>query len=171
MAPPPANMMTPPDTPDLRRLEARLEAALPVIYGSHPDAEGLPAARRIAAIAAGLMADAGPDGDVAGLAVPFLDNAGLDNAAALNAAALFHLAGPPGDGNRPAASAAIARAWLTGAGAPDAFIAAVSGIITGAAATGNDNNSAGAGNALTLAPGMTPAVACCARRRCWIWPA
>ena len=128
MAPPPASMMTPPDTPDLRRLAARLEAVLPVIYDRHPDAEGLPAARRIAAIAAGLV-------------VP-----GLDDAAALNAAALFHLAGPPGAGNRPAASAAIARAWLTGAGAPDAFIAAVSGIITGAAATGNDNNDAGGGD-------------------------
>ena len=144
-------MMTPPDTPDLRRLAARLEAALPVIYGNHPDAEGLPAARRIAAIAAGLMADAGPAGDVAGLVDAGPDDAGLvvaglDDAAALNAAALFHLAGPPGDRNRPAASAAIARAWLTGAGAPDAFIAAVSGIITGAAATGNDNNGAGAGD-------------------------
>ena len=151
MAPPPASMMTPPDTPDLRRLEAWLEAALPAIYGSHPDAEGLPAARRIAAIAAGLMADAGPAGDVAGLVdAGFNDaglvDAGLDDAAALNAAALFHLAGPPGASNRPAASAAIARAWLTGAGAPDAFIAAVSGIITGAAATGNDNNDAGVGD-------------------------
>ena len=164
MAPPPASMMTPLDTPDLRRLEARLEAALPVIYGRHPDAEGLPAARRIAAITAGLMADAGPAGNVAdlvdaspddaGLVVPGLDNAGLDDAAALNAAALFHLAGPPGDGNRPAASAAIARAWLTGAGAPDAFIAAVSGIITGAAATGNDNNGAGAGDSVGVGVGV-----------------
>ena len=148
-------MMTPPDTPDLRRLEARLEAALPVIYGNHPDAEGLPSARRIAAIAAGLMVDAGPAGDAAGLVDAGPDDAGLvvpglDDAAALNAAALFHLAGPPGDGNRPAASAAIARAWLTGAGAPDAFIAAVSGIITGAAATGNDNNSAGAGDVVSV---------------------
>jgi len=148
MAPPPASMMTPPDTPDLRRLEARLEAALLATYGRHPDAEGLPAARRIAAIAAGLMVDAGPAGNVAGLV-----DAGLDNAAALNAAALFQLAGPPGAGNRPAASAAIARAWLTGAGAPDVFIAAVSGIITGAAATGNDNNGAGVGDRVGVGGG------------------
>ena len=153
MAPLPASMMTPPDTPDLRRPEARLEAALPVIYGRHPDAEGLPAARRIAAIAAGLMADAGPAGNVAGLVDAGLVVPGLDDAAALNAAALFHLAGLPGAGNRPAASAAIARAWLTGAGAPDAFIAAVSGIITGAAATGNDNNGVGAGEGVGFGVG------------------
>ena len=104
------------------------------------------------------MADAGPAGDVAGLVdAGFNDaglvDAGLDDAAALNAAALFHLAGPPGASNRPAASAAIARAWLTGAGAPDAFIAAVSGIITGAAATGNDNNGAGAGERVGVGVG------------------
>ena len=81
-------------------------------------------------------------------------DAGLGDAAALNMAALFHLAGPPGAGNRPAASAAIARAWLTGAGAPDALIAAVSGIITGAAATGNDNNGAGAGDSVGVGVGV-----------------
>ena len=99
----------------------RLAASLPAIYAGHPDAAGLPAARRIAVIAADL-ADAGE-----------LDAADAGSAAAaVNFAALLHLAGPPGDPNRPANSAAIAAAWLYGAGAPEFFITAVSNAIRAA---------------------------------------
>ena len=94
----------------------RLAASLAAIYAGHPDAEGLPAARRIAVIAAALT-DAG---DLAA------------NPPAVNTAALFHLAGPPDDANRPATSAAIAAAWLWGAGAPEPFVAAVSETIRAA---------------------------------------
>ena len=101
-------------TPDANRLAA----SLPAIYAGHPDAEGLPAARRIAGIAAELAAGDEPDADT--------------DAAALNFAALLHLAGRHGDPERPAASAAIAAAWLRGAGAPESFVAAVSAAIRAA---------------------------------------
>ena len=99
-------------TPDGHRLATSLAAA----YARHPDAQGLPAARRIAVISADLM-------DIGSLAT---------DAAVVNTAALFHLVGPPGDPDRPAASVALASAWLWGAGAPELFVAAVDRAIRGA---------------------------------------
>ena len=91
--------------PDGHRLTTSLAAA----YARHPDAEGLPAARRIAGVAAELIASGGTNG----------------KPAETNAAALFHLTGAPGDPNRWETSSAIAAAWLRGAGAPEAFVDAV----------------------------------------------
>ncbi len=96
-------------TPDAHRLAASLAAT----YSGHPDAQGLPAARRIAANAAELISASGEDAD----------------AAVLSLAALFHLAGGPDDPHRPDASAAIAAVWLRGAGAPETLVAAVSNTI------------------------------------------
>ena len=111
-------------TPDARRLAA----SLPGIYGVHPDAQGLPAARRIAATAAELIAKGADDADPE----------------VVNAAALFHLAGRPVDPNRAEASVAIAGAWLRGAGAEEYFVAAVSGAILG----GWGGNASGANGRL-----------------------
>ncbi len=97
--------------PDGRRLTTSLAAA----YAGHPDAEGLPAARRIAGVAAELMASVGAKG----------------KPAETNAAALFHLTGAPDDPNRWKTSGAIAAAWLRGAGAPEAFVDAVQDGIRG----------------------------------------
>ncbi len=99
-------------TPDAHRLAN----SLPAIYASHRDADGLPAARRIAATA-GELAEAGD------AAVDF---------SAVNAAALFYLAGSPDDPRRADTSAAIAEAWLRGSGAPDAFVASVRAAVSGA---------------------------------------
>ena len=101
------------DTPEYRPDAALLDAALPAIYAGRPDSEGLPAARRIAATAAELCA-----------AVAAAD------AAVVNAAALFHLAGP----------ASVAVAWLLGAGAPASFADAVSRAIL---ASADDDDDAG----------------------------
>ena len=106
-------------TPDGHRLAAALAAA----YARHPDVEGLPAARRIAATAAELLASADLDCDPA----------------ALNMAALCHLVGRPGDADRAESSAAFSDAWLRGAGAPEYFVEAVRSAIRGAwAADGGD---------------------------------
>lgn len=94
----------------------RLVASLPAIYAGHPDAQGLPAARRIAATAAELIGSCD-------LAV---------DPAVVNTAALLHLSGPPQDGDRVEASAALASAWLRGAGAPEPYAAAVARAIAGA---------------------------------------
>ncbi len=93
----------------------RLAASLPGIYGGHPDAQGLPAARRIAATVAELIATGADDVDQV----------------VVNAAALFHLAGRWDDTNRVETSVAVASAWLMGAGAEEYFVAAVSGAILG----------------------------------------
>ena len=108
------------DTPEYRPEAALLDAALPAIYAGRPDSEGLPAARRIAATAAGLCAAAG-DTDAAA------------DAGVVNAAALFHLAGPP----------SVAVAWLLGAGAPASFADAVSRAILASADDDNDGNPDG----------------------------
>ena len=100
-------------TPDAHRLAA----SLPAIYASHPAAQGLAAARRITVTAAELQA--------AGWGNP-------TDAAVINTAALLLLAGPPDSANRPGVSAAVAEAWLRGAGAPGEFVAAVSDAIAGA---------------------------------------
>jgi tryptophanyl-tRNA synthetase len=94
----------------------RLAASLPAIYSGHPDAQGLPAARRIAATAAELIGSCD-------LAV---------DPAVVNTAALLHLSGRPQDANRAEASAALASAWLRGAGGPELYIAAVARAIAGA---------------------------------------
>ena len=94
----------------------RLAASLTGMYAGHPDAQGLPVARRVAVTAAELI-EAG-DLDV--------------DATVVNTAALLHLAGRPDDPNRVEASAALASAWLRGAGAPEPYIAAVARAIAGA---------------------------------------
>ena len=88
-------------TPDARRLSASLSA----IYSGHPDAEGLPAARRVAMVVENLLAgERAVDSNV------------------VNVAALFHLAGEPDDPARAETSALIARVWLLGVGAPQSFV-------------------------------------------------
>lgn len=94
----------------------RLAASLPAMYAGHPDAQGLPAARRIAATAAELIGSCD-------LAV---------DPTVVNTAALLHLSGRPQDGNRAEASAALASAWLRGSGGPEPYIAAVARAIAGA---------------------------------------
>ena len=101
----------------------RMAAALTAIYAEHPDAEGLPAARRIARIAEDLIVD-----------VPEADPA------VVNAAAMFHLAGKPGEPTRPETSATIAAAWLLGAGAPEWFVASTRRTILAAWDAGDDAN-------------------------------
>ena len=100
-------------TPDAHRLAA----SLPAIYARHPATQGLAAARRITVTAAELQA--------AGWGNP-------TDPAVINTAALLLLAGPPDAANRPGVSAAIAEAWLWGAGAPGEFVAAVSDAMVGA---------------------------------------
>ena len=114
-------------TPDAHRLAAALAA----IYAGHPDAEGLPAARRIAATA-----------------VELSESAPAANAAIVSAAALFHLAGRPDQANRAGVSAAIAAAWLRGADAPESFIAAVCDALSLAWAANLDANDANANGRL-----------------------
>ena len=99
-------------TPDGNRLEASVVG----LYAGHPDAQGLPAARRIATIAAELI------GSV---------DAGVD-ATVVNTAALLHLVGRPDDPDRAEGSVVLASAWLRGAGAPEPYVARVSTIIRGA---------------------------------------
>ena len=94
----------------------RLAASLPAIYADHPDAQALPAARRIAATAAELVRSCD-------LAV---------EPTVVNTAALLHLAGRPQDQNRCEASTALAGAWLSGSGAPVPYMAAVARAIAGA---------------------------------------
>ena len=109
------------DTPEYRPDATLLDAALPAIYAGRPDSEGLPTARRIAATAAELCA-AVADTDAAA------------DASVVNAAALFHLAGP----------ASVAVAWLLGAGAPASFADAVSrAILSSADDDDDDGNPAG----------------------------
>lgn len=106
----------------------RLAASLGAIYVGHPDAQGLPAGRRIAADAAGLIAASGEAADTT----------------VVNLAALFHLAGPPDYPNRPQVSAAIAAAWLRGSGAPETLVADVSDTIVhawGSTPTDDDVNA------------------------------
>ena len=104
-------------TPDAHRLAN----SLPAIYAGHADADGLPAARRIAAAAAELIHAGGA----------------VVDATVVNTAALFHLAGSPDYPRRPDASATIADAWLRGSGAPDAFVTAVRKAILGAWGSAN----------------------------------
>ncbi len=107
-------------TPDAHRLAVSLAA----IYADHPDAVGLPAARRIAVTAAELA-----------------ESDSTTDAAIVSAAALFHLAGRPDASDRAGDSAAIAAAWLRGAAAPEQFVAAVRDAVLGAwdAASGDAN--------------------------------
>ncbi len=94
----------------------RLAASLTGMYAGHPDAQGLPVARRVAVTVAELIETGDLDVD----------------ATVVNTAALLHLAGRPDDPNRVEASAALASAWLRGADAPEPYIAAVAGAIAGA---------------------------------------
>ena len=105
-------------TPDAHRLAASLAA----IYAGHPDAVGLPAARRVAVAAADLLPN----------------EPGADPAA-VNMAALYHLAGRPDDPARAQASAVIADAWLRGAGAPEPFVASTRAAVLGAWGVGGDD--------------------------------
>ena len=99
-------------TPDQHRLDAFLVG----MYVGHPDAQGLPAARRVAAIAAEL-----------------LESCDLDlDATVVNTAALLHLMGRPNDPHREEGSIALGVAWLRGAGAPEPYVAAVARAIAGA---------------------------------------
>ena len=100
----------------------RLAASLAAIYAGHPDSQGLPAARRVAVTAADLL--------------PHESEA---DPAALNVAALFHMAGWPDEPVRAEASAAIAAAWLRGAGAPEPFVALTRAAILGAWGVGVDD--------------------------------
>ena len=93
----------------------RLAVSLAIIYADHADAEGLPAARRIA-VTATELSESDPAAD----------------AVAVNAAALFHLAGRPDAPNRVELSAAVAAAWLRGADAPESFVSAVCDALLGA---------------------------------------
>ena len=114
-------------TPDAHRLAVSLAA----IYADHPDAEGLPAARRIAVTAADLS-ESDPN----------------TNAVVVNAAAVFHLAGRPDAPDRARDSAAIAAAWLRGADAPEQFVAAVRDALLRAWAAGLDENDGDANGRL-----------------------
>ena len=105
-------------TPDNLRLAASLEA----LYAGHSDAEGLLTARRVAMAAAVLLSH----------------EPGTD-AVVVDVAALFHLAGRPDDPARADASAAIADAWLRGAGAPEPFVVSTRSAILGAWGVGSDD--------------------------------
>ena len=109
-------------TPDGHRLGASLEG----MYAGHPDAEGLPAARRVTVIAAELTASVDSMVDVT----------------VVNTAALLHLAGQPDDPERAEASVALAGAWLRGAGAPESYVKAVAVAIRGAWGTADDDGNA-----------------------------
>ena len=61
------------------------------------------------------------------------------DAVVVNVAALLHLAGRPNDPARAEASAAIAGAWLRGAGAPEPFVASTRSAILGAWGVGGDD--------------------------------
>ena len=100
----------------------RLAASLTGMYAGHPDAQGLPVARRVAVTVVELI-EAG-DLDV--------------DATVANTAALLHLVGRPDDPNRPEASAALAAAWLRGGGAPERYVTAVATAIRGAWGAVND---------------------------------
>ncbi len=94
----------------------RLDAFLVGMYAGHPDAQGLPSARRVAAIAAEL-----------------LESCDLDlDATVVNTAALLHLVGRPNDPDRADGSVGLGVAWLRGAGAPEPYVAAVARAIAGA---------------------------------------
>ena len=104
----------------------RLAASLAGMYAGHPDAQGLPVARRVAAIAAELIESGNWDVD----------------ATVVNTAALLHLVGRLDDPQRVEASVALAAAWLRGAGAPDSYVTAVAAAVRGA--WGEVNNDASA---------------------------
>ena len=94
----------------------RLDAFLVGMYVGHPDAQGLPAARRVAAIAAELIKSSDLDLD----------------ATVVNTAALLHLVGRPNDPDREEGSVGLGVAWLRGVGAPEPYVAAVARAIAGA---------------------------------------
>ena len=94
----------------------RLTASLAGMYAGHSDAQGLPMARRVAAIAAELIESGNWDVD----------------ATVVNTAALLHLVGRLDDPQRVEASVALAAAWLRGAGAPDSYVTAVAAAVRGA---------------------------------------
>lgn len=100
-----------------------LAASLAEMYSSHPDAQGLPVARRVAVVAADLIGPGGPAVD----------------ATVINTAALLHLTGRPDDSDRPEGSVALAAAWLRGAGAPEPYVTAVAIAIRGAWGEVNDD--------------------------------
>ena len=106
-------------TPDGHRLGASLAG----MYAGHPDADGLPVARRVAVIVADLVQSSDLPVD----------------ATVLNTAALLHLAGLPSDADRSGASAALAGAWLRGSGAPEGFVSSVSAAIAGAWADASED--------------------------------
>ena len=99
----------------------RLAASLTGMYAGHPDAQGLPAARRVAVTVAELIETGDLDVD----------------ATVVNTAALLHLVGQSDDPNRPQASVALAAAWLRGGGAPEWYVTAVASAIRGAWGTVN----------------------------------
>lgn len=94
----------------------RLALSLAGTYDGHPDAQGLPVARRVAVTVGELIES--DDWDV--------------DATVINTAALMHLAGRPDDPERVEASVALAAAWLRGAGAPESYVTAVAIAIRGA---------------------------------------
>ncbi len=104
----------------------RLASSLAGMYSGHPDAQGLPVARRVAVIAAELIESGDPAVD----------------ATVINTAALLHLAGRPDKPGRVAASVALAGAWLRGSGAPEPYVTAVAISIRGAWGEVNDDASA-----------------------------
>ncbi len=103
----------------------RLGASLAGMYAGHPDAQGLPVARRVAVTVAGLVESGNLDVD----------------ATVVNTAALLHLAGRPDDPDRPEVSVALAGAWLRGAGAPESYVTAVAVAILGAWGAANGDAS------------------------------
>ena len=109
-------------TPDGHRLAASLAS----MYAEHPDSEGLPAARRVAVIAAELIGSGDPAID----------------ATVVNTAALLHLAGRPDNPGRAEASVALASAWLRGSGATEPYVNDVANAIRGAWGVASDDGSA-----------------------------
>ena len=109
-------------TPDGHRLDPSLEG----MYATHPDAQGLPVVRRVAAIVEELVASGVPNVD----------------ATVVNTAALLHLVGRPDDPRRAEASVELAAAWLRGGGAPEPYVAAVTSAIRGAWGEANDDGGA-----------------------------
>ena len=104
----------------------RLSQSLAGMYAGHPDAQGLPAARRVSVIAAELIASCDQAVD----------------ATVVDIAALMHLAGRPNDPDRVESSVALAGAWLRGSGASEPYVTAVAAAIRGAWGVTNGDGAA-----------------------------